>query len=416
MRILIWSPFVNLGGGIRLLLSLTSALARHAEIDEVGLAIPPESMVVFPHDDSKLRLLPVVKPAFFRWMEISGSESLLTRLSKKLLERLFTNSIAAVENGYLDRYSKDYDVIYIFWPHGRSFRRSQKPIVCTYQDTTLIDFPEILGGARAELERQYALSWIAGVDQLIVSSQTVRENLIKLFGAETVNATVIYHNILTVSSDVLPSDAVEAPVPLPELPEEYLLYPANVNVHKNHDLLLTAWANFSEREKIPLVLLGEYTHILKPDWDIRKNRYWLHDHVIGVVRRNGLQHGRDFYALGYVSNTQLEQIIKRATGVIMASLSEGGGSYPAEEALRYGIPLLCSDIPVMREHLSTQSADVLWFNPLSIESILNAIKKFRIDYAHYYESAQNGMSDQRTTWDEIADQYVQVFKRAVDSF
>lgn len=416
MRILIWSPFVNLGGGIRLLLSLTSALARHAEIDEVGLAIPPESMAAFPHDDRKLRLLPVVKPAFFRWMEISGNESLITRLSKKFLERLLTNAVAAVENGYLDKYSKDYDVIYVFWPHGRPFQRSPKPIVCTYQDTTLIDFPEILGGARAELERQYALSWIAGVDQLIVSSQTVRENLIKLFGTETVKATVIYHNILTVSSDTLPSDPVEFPVLLPKLPEEYLLYPANINVHKNHDTLLTAWANFSEREKIPLVLLGEYTHILKPNWDLRKNRYWLHDHIIGVVRRNGLRHGRDFYALGYVSNTQLEQIIKRATGVIMASLSEGGGSYPAEEALSYGIPLLCSDIPVMREHLAAHSVDVLWFDPLSVDSILGAIKTFRNDYAHYYQSVQGGMSEKRITWDEIADQYVQVFKRAVDSF
>lgn len=416
MRILIWSPFVNLGGGIRLLHSLSSALAHHAEVEEVGLAIPPESMAAFPHDNIKLHLLPVLKPAIFRWMEISGNEALLTRLSKKLLERLLTHSVAAVENSYLDKYSKDYDVIYIFWPHGRPFQRSQKPVVCTYQDTTLIDFPEILGGARAEVERQYALSWIAGVDQLIVSSQTVRENLIKLFGAETVKATVIYHNILTVSSAPLPSDAVEAPVPLPHLPEEYLLYPANVNVHKNHDLLLTAWANFSEREKIPLVLLGEYTHILKPDWELKNNRYWLHDHVLGVVQRNGLQHGRDFYALGYVSNTQLDQIIKRATGIIMASLSEGGGSYPAEEALSYGIPLLCSDIPVMREHLSTRSADIIWFNPLSIDSILSALKTFRVDYAHYYESAQSGMSDQRTTWDEIADQYVQVFKRAVDSF
>jgi glycosyltransferase involved in cell wall biosynthesis len=162
------------------------------------------------------------------------------------------------------------------------------------------------------------------------------------------------------------------------------------------------------------VLVGEHTHILKPEWDLCRNTYWFHDHIIGVLRRTGLQHGRDFYALGYVSDEEMEQIMHGATGIIMPSLSEGGGSYPSEEALTHGIPLLCSDIPVMREHLSAHSAEILWFDPLSINSILDAVKTFRRDYAHYFASAQRGMNDSRPTWDEVADQYVQVFKKTLN--
>src|SRR5664279_1413334 len=276
MRILIWSPFVNLGGGIRLLSSLTSALVRHPEVDELALAVPPEFMDSFAHLSPKLCLCPVAKPPLLRWIEAPDAESSMVRLSKKSLGRLLPNYSVSVEHQYLKNYAKDYDVVYVFWPHGRPFQPTQKPTVCTYQDTTLIDFPEILGGARAALEREYAFSWVTHVDQLIVPSQIVRENLISHFDEQAARATVIYHNILTISSP-----ASELSTQLPALPERYLLYPANLNAHKNHDSLLNAWACFAEREQITLVLLGEYTHKLRPGWDLRGNRYWLHDHLIG---------------------------------------------------------------------------------------------------------------------------------------
>jgi len=33
----------------------------------------------------------------------------------------------------------------------------------------------------------------------------------------------------------------------------------------------------------------------------------------------------------------------------MTSLAKGGGSYPVEEVLSVGTPVLCSDIPIMRD-------------------------------------------------------------------
>jgi hypothetical protein len=127
-----------------------------------------------------------------------------------------------------------------------------------------------------------------------------------------------------------------------------LLYPANLNAHKNRETLLIAWARFPDRERMPLVFVGEYTQALRPDWELRRSTYWLHDHLFGLVRRIGLQYGPDFYALGYVSDGQMEHIMRGAWGMIMPSLSEGGGSYPVEEALTYGIPF-----GVTSEHMSS---------------------------------------------------------------
>ena len=413
MRVLVWCPFVNLGGGIRLLSSLMTSLARHPEIDELALVIPPEAASAFANAPDTLKLHLVPKPALLRWLENPDNSSDLGRLSKKILRRLLPNYRARLENRYLARYAQTCDLIYVFWPHGIPILATTKPIVCTYQDTTVLDFPEILGGLRTELERRYALSWVSQADQLVTSSQTVRANLIRYFGERGTRASVIYHNILPQAASASAASAEATLEKLPALPERYLVYAANVNVHKNHDTLLTAWSRFADRAELPLVLLGEYTHILRPDWQLGRNHYWLHDHLVGVVQRQKLEHGRDYYALGYVPDDQMAHIMRGAAAVIMASLSEGGGSFPAEEALSYGVPLLCADIPVMHEHLAARSAVVLWFDPLSPDSILAALYQLHDDYDRYAASAQSGMNDPRPSWDDVADQYVQVFKRAL---
>lgn len=71
----------------------------------------------------------------------------------------------------------------------------------------------------------------------------------------------------------------------------------------------------------------------------------------GAIVRKGLVAGRDFYALGYIEDAEVSALVAGASALIMPSLAEGGGSYPVEEALASGVPVLCSDIPVMRESL-----------------------------------------------------------------
>lgn len=78
-----------------------------------------------------------------------------------------------------------------------------------------------------------------------------------------------------------------------------------------------------------------------------------------------------------------------------------------------GVPVLCSDIPVMRQHLKERSARILWFDPESPESIASAMDELAENYQSYKASAVKGMNDPRPSWDDIADQYVQVFKKAI---
>jgi glycosyltransferase involved in cell wall biosynthesis len=100
----------------------------------------------------------------------------------------------------------------------------------------------------------------------------------------------------------------------------------------------------------------------------------------------------------------------------MPSLAEGGGSYPVEEALTFGVPVICSNIPVMQEHLSTWATKVVWVDPYSPDSILTGINEMFDNHEIYKQSALDNMNTPRQTWNEIATKYVEVFKMAIDQY
>jgi glycosyltransferase involved in cell wall biosynthesis len=115
-----------------------------------------------------------------------------------------------------------------------------------------------------------------------------------------------------------------------------------------------------------------------------------------------------------VSDADLNHIQRRATAVIMPGLSEGGGSYPVEEALAVGVPVLCSDIPVMRETLDGRDAAVCWFDPYSPDEIVKSVHTLLENYDRYKQAAEVGRSVPRPSWADVVAQYVQVFETAVN--
>jgi glycosyltransferase involved in cell wall biosynthesis len=207
------------------------------------------------------------------------------------------------------------------------------------------------------------------------------------------------------------------------MPKQFVVYPANTSPHKNHLNLITAWARIPASERLPLVLFGHGTNAFRltthPPYD--KANFvcpaTLGDEkafrLAALANRLGLVHGRDLYALGYLPDDQVLAITRRATALIMPSFNEGGGSYPVEEALTLGVPVLCSDIPVMREHLAERSAKIAWFDPYSPDSICQAYTQLMKNYDEYKASAVAGMSDIRPTWDDIAGAYVRVFEEVI---
>ena len=80
------------------------------------------------------------------------------------------------------------------------------------------------------------------------------------------------------------------------------------------------------------------------------------------MARHGLVAGRDYLALGYVSDAELQCIYRLATVVAVPSLYEGFG-LPGLEAMRAGCPIVYASIPPLEEQNQLLGGIIPMFDP-----------------------------------------------------
>ena len=131
--------------------------------------------------------------------------------------------------------------------------------------------------------------------------------------------------------------------------------PATIFPHKNHIALITALGRC--RWRLPLVLTGPYTDYL-PQFPAGHHGW----HIFNAITQAGLVWGEDVMGLGMVPDNVFDAVLRRADLMVFPTLAEGGG-FPVAEALTVGIPVACSNIPVLREQLSRIGGNTILFDP-----------------------------------------------------
>ena len=150
------------------------------------------------------------------------------------------------------------------------------------------------------------------------------------------------------------------PVPIPDLPERFLLYPAQTWPHKNHLRLVEAVALLRNRGlDVTVVCTGR-----------------LNEHYPAIQRRvTQLQLTREVRFPGYVTDVDLATLYQRATALIFPSLFEGWG-LPLVEAFGRGLPVASSNASVLPEVAGDAA---LMFDPEGPEAIADAIARIWTD-------------------------------------
>lgn len=453
MNVLIWFPLYPKGGGFRLFVNLVSALTRHSKIEKVRIVLSNEYII---NDEIKnLSANPAVEICYYPESKTNSETELHkmspettnmlshwvlkpgrimgiygTRTLKKILQKTFYKRVSIIYNEIIKKeeskrekisetninsieyYANGYDVVYFFWPQTMDFHAPKKPSVCTFQDTIVLDFPENIGGANAKIAWEISKKWIEETTIVVTSSNYVKSRLLKYFGERCNSIVVIPHRGSPV--EYFSQKEISKNL-LDKLPPEYIVYPANLGFHKNHYNLLVAYSRFKYKKKYPLVLFGNFTEFLlqePPNYPELTNC----SRLVALTKRLDLKLNEDFYSLGYIKDQEVGPIIRNAKTLVMPSLAEGGGSYPVEEALRLGVPVACSDIPVMREHLEGRTPKIGWFDPESTDSIVNALNNVIEHYEEYKSLTLKGIKDQTQSWEDIANRYVLVFEKAIDIF
>jgi len=180
-------------------------------------------------------------------------------------------------------------------------------------------------------------------------------------------------------------------------PQRYLIYPANFWKHKNHEMLLTAFAMARHdglAEDIKLVCTGAPG--VRQEWLMSAaHSMSLSDHVIFP---------------GYLPNPELATLMANCTGVVFPSLYEGFG-LPVIEAMAAGVPVACSNITSLPE---VAADTAILFDPRVPTQIVQAMIALVEDKALRTQLIQAGLqrAAEFSDGERMAREYWALFQHA----
>jgi glycosyltransferase involved in cell wall biosynthesis len=124
---------------------------------------------------------------------------------------------------------------------------------------------------------------------------------------------------------------------MPSIKKNYFIVIATIEPRKNHLLLLNFWRDMAQQKMIePL-----------PELYLIGKRGWENENVVDMVERckpiNGLVHEATD-----LNDSELMSLLQGARALLYPTFAEGWGM-PVVESLTLGIPVICSDIPELKE-------------------------------------------------------------------
>lgn len=171
-------------------------------------------------------------------------------------------------------------------------------------------------------------------------------------------------------------------------PFEYILFVGSVKPHKNLKNALLGFELMAQ-QKLKFVIVGKKEGFITGDKD-----------VFGIVDDLNKDTERVIFT-GNISDDELFGWYKGATALIQPSFYEGFG-LPIVEAMKFGLPIACSSIPVFRE---IGKDLVSYFDPYSPNSIAACLNKV-VTMPH--KEYPNWIS-----WEETAKQIAEEFEKLV---
>jgi glycosyltransferase involved in cell wall biosynthesis len=244
------------------------------------------------------------------------------------------------------------------------------PIIITMHDLQEFHHPEFFS-VREKIHRKINnLIAIIYSDHIIVSFKHVKDDILKFFKVSEDKVSICpppFSESWFLSRNE--SSWVELSKKF-ELKKRYLLYPAATWKHKNHTTLIKALKKLrDEGIEIDLVCTG--------------NRTEYHKTIQSLI--DELDLSKVVHFLDIVTEEDLIGLYKNTRLVVIPTLYEAG-SGPLYEAMRYGIPVVCSNVTSLPE---TVNNNEFVFDPNNLEEMTDKIKSGIVDEEFRKSNIQN---------------------------
>lgn len=287
---------------------------------------------------------------------------------------------------------EESDVIYTPSPVLRLFN-NQKPTVLTMHDIQHLHHPEFFSWPR-RLSRTitYRLS-ARHATYLQANTEFTKQDFLAHFpelSPERVEVIPVGVNVRRFAAPGVSSDLCQRY----DLPERFLLYPAQIWPHKNHITILKALKALEDKAglRIPLMLTG--------------GTYNGSSQVFRFIAEQSMDYVRH---LGKVPSEDMVGLYQKATFVLAAGLYESS-SAPMLESAAAGTPVIASKIPPFEE--LGRVLQLNFFDPLDVEGLAGLLQRLWNDpQLAESQSAVNRRQIEHYSFENTARKYMQLFER-----
>jgi len=260
---------------------------------------------------------------------------------------------------------------------------SRTPVVLTVHDLLGFRFPELVPNSGARGVQALTRSSVRGARTIVTDSDASAADL------------RAYLRVPRDRIEVVPLAAAGHPGTANGRTENvrrpFLLSSGNRLPHKNFDTLLRALADFPAAVRPRLVVPGSHDD----------------DPLAPLVVELGLD--GDVELLGWVDENKLDALYRDATAYVLPSRFEGFG-LPVLEAMTRGCPVICSDIPVLRE---VGGDAALYADTRDSEALAAVINRVLADSPLRERLRTAGLEQAgRFSWEQVADSTLAAFARA----
>lgn len=435
MRVAIINQFSSAGGGSRFARALVMGLAQAEPASEFDFfadasAILRDGLIVLFAPHPNVRVIPMADGAVVDLAHATGGSPMKTAREWAIRQPSIVRAYRWLKFDVLGRPTSapsmrlpaetirvldTYDVVYLAWPYFIRPVDVTVPVVATFHD---FNFKHGFGNFSTEMLENVECDtheWLSSNVQPVSSTQFIADELRTYYPNHVLEPKVVFLSMFAVH-DPSPNEIAEVQSSL-SIPTEYVLCPSNTAPHKNLIGLLRALGRLKrEGAGVPLVLTGFGTDDLNRLAAGNRELLAMYQatfDLYDVMLEEGLELGVDVFALGFVTDLEMDALIRGARAVVAPSRYEAG-SGPALDAWKLGTLVISSNIPPVLEQMEFLHTCAYLFDPEDSAEMAAVIQTALSDAGTAQTMIKESLAGMaRYTWIDVAKAYLEVFRGAV---
>lgn len=232
-------------------------------------------------------------------------------------------------------------------------------------------------------------SAVKRAERIIAVSEFTKKEILKFYRLNPEKVKVVYEGLTKLGQNNEKNDDKEALLRY-NITKPFILYVGNAYPHKNLEFLLWSFKVLAEKWPGQLVLAGK--------------KDYFYNRLENYSRELNL--GDRCLFLGYIPDEDLAALYRSAEVYIFPSLYEGFG-LPPLEAMSWGLPVLNSDIPCLREVCGEASE---YFDPAAEASLVGKVRLLLNNQERREELRRFGFKQvEKYRWEEAVEKHQQIF-------